>query len=44
MATCPETSQAMQRYDEDPHLLHPNGGMAPNSPESVELGEMKTDE
>lgn len=39
MATCLETSQAMQRYDEDPHLHHPNGGTPPNLLESVELGD-----
>lgn len=40
MATCPETSQAMQHYDADPHLHRPNGGMRPNLLESVELNEV----
>lgn len=47
VATCPETSQAMQHYDEDPRLHHQNGGMPPNLLESVEIGEqdfMKVDE
>lgn len=47
MVTCPETSQAMQHYDEDPRLHRPNGGTAPNLLESVEIGEqdfMKVDE
>lgn len=35
--TCPETSQAMQHYDEDPHLHRPNEGTPPNLLESVEL-------
>lgn len=39
VATCPETSQAMQRYDEDPLLHHRNGGTPPNLLESVELGD-----
>lgn len=42
VATCPETSQAMQRYDEDPHLHRPNGGIPPNLLESVELGGQDT--
>lgn len=42
VATCPETSQAMQHYDEDPHLHHPNGGTPPNLLESVELGDWGT--
>lgn len=41
-ATCPETSQAMQRFDEDPRLHHPNGGTPPNLLESVELGDRDT--
>ena len=47
MATCPETSQAMQRCDEDPHLHHLSVVTAPNLLESVELRDknaMKTDE
>lgn len=42
VATCPETSQAMQRFDEDPRLHHPNGGTPPNLLESVELGDRDT--
>lgn len=42
VATCPETSQAMQRYDEDPRLHHPNGGTPPNLLESVELKDQDT--
>jgi len=47
VATCPETSQAMQRYDEDPHLHLPRGGIPPNLLDSVELlgqDTMKMDE
>lgn len=42
VATCPETSQAMQLYDEDRHLHHRNGGTPPNLLESVELGDQDT--
>lgn len=42
VVTCLETSQAMQHYDEDPHLLRPNGVTPPNLLESIELGNEDT--